>query len=108
MAEIKVNGRIKVKSFNKSFTQAYPYLHAVLKLPNGNNIQKLAYSFLGALYTQLDFADEAAFFSTKNHNIRNLLPNEAPIQCFREWFTYTFYTSAQLDDFMKCKKLNDW
>jgi hypothetical protein len=38
MAEIKVNGRIKVKSFNKSFTQAYPYLHAVLKLPNGKNI----------------------------------------------------------------------
>jgi len=83
------------------------YIEMVI-LPNGNTIQKLAYSFLGALYTQLDFADEAAFFSTKNHNIRNLLPNEAPIQCFREWFTYTFYTSAQLDDFMKCKKLNDW
>jgi hypothetical protein len=38
MAEIKVNGRIKVKSFNKSFTESYPYLHAVLKLPNGKNI----------------------------------------------------------------------
>ncbi len=38
MAEIKVNGRIKVKSFNKSFTESFPYLHAVLKLPTGKNI----------------------------------------------------------------------
>ncbi len=38
MSEIKVNGRIKVKSFNKAFTEAYPYLNAVLKLPTGQNI----------------------------------------------------------------------
>jgi hypothetical protein len=38
MSEIKVNGRIKVKSFNQAFTKAYPYLHAILKLPNGKNI----------------------------------------------------------------------
>jgi hypothetical protein len=38
MSEIKVNGRIKVKSFNKAFTEAYPYLHAILKLPDGTNM----------------------------------------------------------------------
>jgi hypothetical protein len=38
MSEINVNGRIKVKSFNQSFTKAYPYMHAVLKLPDGKNI----------------------------------------------------------------------
>jgi hypothetical protein len=38
MSEIKVNGRIKVKSFNQAFTKAYPYLHAVLKQPDGKNI----------------------------------------------------------------------
>ena len=38
MSEIKVTGRIKVKSFNKAFTEAYPYLHAILKLPDGTDM----------------------------------------------------------------------
>jgi len=80
----------------------------MIVLSNGNNIHQLVYSFLLALYTHLDFSDEAAFFSTKDHNISNLLPNETPIQQFRDWFKYTFYTSSQLDDFIKCKKINDW
>jgi len=80
-------------------------------LPNGNTIQHLMYSFMGSFYTQLDFADEAAFFTTKKHNVRNLLANETSMQSFRDWFKYTFYTSNQLDNFDHSKTLlsyNNW
>lgn len=84
-------------------------------LPNGNNLKTLIYSFLGSLYTQVDFADEAAFFTTKSHDIRNLFPNETSIQTFRDWFKNTFYTSTQLDHFSENKQkylqrkiINNW
>ncbi len=35
MSEIKVNGRIKVKSFYNTFIKEFPYLHASLRLPDG-------------------------------------------------------------------------
>ena len=38
MAEITVNGRIKVKSFYLSFNKAYPYLHAALVNKAGKSI----------------------------------------------------------------------
>jgi nitrite reductase/ring-hydroxylating ferredoxin subunit len=90
------------------------YVEMIL-LPNGNNVKQMIYSFLGSLYTQLDFADEAAFFTTKSHDIRNLLGNEKPMQNFREWFKHKFYVSTQLDKFFENKKKylqhkmsNDW
>jgi nitrite reductase/ring-hydroxylating ferredoxin subunit len=77
-------------------------------LPCGNNILQLFYSLLGAVYTQIDFADEAAYFSTKNHHIRNLRPSEKPMDDFRKWFIDTYYTEEQLAKFAKVKVANDW
>jgi hypothetical protein len=87
----------------------------MIVLPCGNNIIELFYSFLGGLYTQIDFADEAAYFSTKNHNIRNLNLSEKPMDDFRTWFIDTYYTKNQLAKFEANKKkyneikeLNNW
>jgi hypothetical protein len=84
-------------------------------LPCGQNLLELFYSSLGALYTQIDFADEAAYFSTKDHNIRNLLDSEKAMDDFRNWFIDTFYTKNQLTKFDENKKkyneikiINDW
>jgi len=38
MADIKVSGRTKVKSFYNAFTKQFPYLHACLKYPNGKGV----------------------------------------------------------------------
>lgn len=38
MANIEVNGRIKVKSFYNAFIEAYPYLHAGLRYPDGKPV----------------------------------------------------------------------
>jgi len=35
MADIKVSGRMKVKSFYNAFIKQFPYLHASLRLPDG-------------------------------------------------------------------------
>jgi nitrite reductase/ring-hydroxylating ferredoxin subunit len=87
----------------------------MIVLPCGNNITELFYSFLGGLYTQIDFADEAAYFSTKNHNIRNLNLSEKPMDDFRSWFIDTYYSKNQLVKFEANKKkyneineLNNW
>ena len=84
-------------------------------LPCGQNLLELFYSSLGALYTQIDFADEAAYFSTKDHNIRNLLDSEKAMDDFRKWFIDTFYTKNQLIKFNENKKkhnemkiIHDW
>jgi hypothetical protein len=84
-------------------------------LPNGNSIKDILYSFMGSLYTFLDFSDESAFFSTKAHNIRNLLSNEIELNNFRKWFKKTFYEERQIENFEKNKiyflnkkELHDW
>jgi len=76
----------------------------MIVLPCGKNILGLFYSLLGALYTQIDFADEAAYFTTKNHNIRNLKMTEKPMDDFRKWFIDTYYTIEQISNFEKNKK----
>ena len=76
----------------------------MIVLPYGKNISQLFYSLLGALYTQIDFADEAVYFSTKNHNIRNLKTTEKPMDDFRKWFIDTYYTTVQISNFEKNKK----
>ena len=87
----------------------------MIVLPCGKNISEFCYSLLGALYTQIDFADEAAYFSTKNHNIRNLKSSEKPMDEFRQWFIETYYTKEQLIIFDRNKKkyneakaINEW
>ncbi len=40
MSEIKINGRIKVKSFYSSFLKSYPYLYPELKYPDGKSADK--------------------------------------------------------------------
>jgi hypothetical protein len=40
MGEIKVSGRMKVKSFYNAFNKEFPYLHAHLKYPNGKGVDK--------------------------------------------------------------------
>tara|TARA_B100000902_G_scaffold319852_1_gene312235 strand:+ start:114 stop:1184 length:1071 start_codon:yes stop_codon:yes gene_type:complete len=67
---------------------------------------ELFFSFLSVLYTYCDFADEAAFFSTKNHNIRNLNETELEMDNFRLWFNETFYTKEQQDLFHSLKQKN--
>ncbi len=87
----------------------------MIVLPCGKNILEFFYSFLGTLYTQIDFADEAAYFSTKNHNIRNLKSTEKPMDDFRKWFIDNYYTQEQQNTFYEKKKkyneikaINDW
>ena len=48
--------------------------------------------------------DEAAYFTTKNHNIRNLKTTEKPMDDFRKWFIDTYYTTGQISNFEKNKK----
>lgn len=76
---------------------------------------KLFISFIFSLYTYIDFSDEAAFFSTKNHNIRDLNKDEKPMDDFRKWYINNYYTKDQLDNFYneknkfeKFKLINDW
>jgi len=38
MAEIVVNGRIKIKTFQSQFIKSYPYLVPTLRMENGNGI----------------------------------------------------------------------
>ncbi len=38
MSEISVSGKTKVKSFYQGFLNAYPYLHAGLKYPDGKPV----------------------------------------------------------------------
>ena len=38
MADIKISGRTKVKSFYNAFIKEFPYLHASLRYPNGNGV----------------------------------------------------------------------
>lgn len=38
MADINVNGRIKVSSFQQSFLKSFPYLVPTLRTPNGTGI----------------------------------------------------------------------
>ena len=38
MADIKVSGRTKVKSFYNAFIKEFPYLHAGLKYPDGKAV----------------------------------------------------------------------
>ena len=38
MADIKVSGRTKVKSFYNAFIKEFPYLHASLKYPDGKGV----------------------------------------------------------------------
>tara|TARA_B100001057_G_scaffold484855_1_gene563602 strand:- start:567 stop:953 length:387 start_codon:yes stop_codon:yes gene_type:complete len=38
MADIKISGRTKVKSFYNSFIKEFPYLHASLRYPNGKGV----------------------------------------------------------------------
>ena len=38
MGEIKVSGRIKVKSFYNAFIKEFPYLHASLRYPDGKGV----------------------------------------------------------------------
>jgi hypothetical protein len=53
MAEIKVTGRIKVKSFYKAFSDVFPYLHAILLLPDGTKMDP-EYTIAGARYLSND------------------------------------------------------
>jgi len=78
------------------------------------NYIELLTSFISVLYTYNDFADEAAFFSTKDHNIRNLNESEIEMDKFRLWFNKTFYTKEQQELFHNMKrktelyKINNW
>lgn len=38
MADIKVSGRTKVKSFYNAFIKEFPYLHASLRYPDGKGV----------------------------------------------------------------------
>lgn len=38
MAEIKVNGRIKVSTFQKEFLKMFPYLVPTMRMPDGRSI----------------------------------------------------------------------
>jgi hypothetical protein len=40
MADIKVSGRMKVKSFYNAFSKQFPYLHACLLYPNGRGVDE--------------------------------------------------------------------
>lgn len=82
---------------------------------NGFSLAKVGYSIIAALYTFVDFLDEAAYFSTKNHHVRNMKDSESPMVEFREWFHSTFYTRKQWEKFTlgrekykQIQKLNDW
>jgi nitrite reductase/ring-hydroxylating ferredoxin subunit len=76
---------------------------------------KLFLSILLSLYTYIDFIEESAFFTTKNHNIRKMLPAEKPMNDFREWFINNYFTQEQVNKFNKNKEIyekmkiiNDW
>jgi hypothetical protein len=40
MSDIKVSGRMKVKSFYNAFSKEFPYLHACLLYPNGKGVDQ--------------------------------------------------------------------
>jgi len=79
------------------------------------SVSKIFRSVLMTIYTYIDFSDEAAYFTTKNHCTRNLNPSEKPMDDFRDWFRTNFFNKSQLDMFHQRQKdhcrritLNDW
>jgi len=65
---------------------------------SGTYLQSV-YSLFGALYTQFDFSEEAAFFSTKKHKNRSLTKNEKNMEEFRKWFGKTYYSEKSMHHF---------
>ena len=64
----------------------------------GTYLQSLQ-SLFGAIYTQFDFSEEAAFFTTKKHTNRSLTKDEKRMDDFRNWFKHTYYSEKELHHF---------
>lgn len=78
-------------------------------------LQKFFTSLAFSIYTYIDFLDEAVYFTTKDHNKRNLNKNEEAISHFRKWFINTYFSKDQLKSFetqkekyYKMNLINDW
>lgn len=81
----------------------------------GSSVKNAIQSMIGTIYTYIDFSDEAAYFTTKNHRVRHLKQCEKPMDDFRNWFQTNFYSKLQNNvfaqrqsEYLRRENLNDW
>jgi hypothetical protein len=87
MSEIKINGRIKVKSFYSSFLKQYPYLYPELKYPDGkpadkeSTIANARGISKGGKYSPTDEIDFSINGNLTIANFEKRFENEVGIRC---------------------------